>query len=798
MAGFTDYMQQRQQPAIGSGTTEPLDMGGAKQPRLTFAQYMEQKEGPQVSQQTIKDVTAEPVGQPETPSAQPTQPQAQPMGTPQVATEAPQQALTPETQAVDDSISQAAMMGNPYATMGAVSQQPAVRKFARTEALPAIGVMGALAVAPEIGGASLLSVLGTGVVRSIVARVAMTGAAAFVGSTTGEAVEQTLKSKGIMDASEGETLPKDGYDILKRSVTKGKSDALWNAIPEIAIAGGSQMFRRLITKGGVLAKDELGNLINPEKYKFIQVMKEHGEKQGLQAEKYVTSADVADNWLTNMAENVMANSYANKAMRGIAGEQATAMKGMVKEAQEGYTASVEEYMEDNTDRLLSDFYKPNMDNSGDFALSALVNSAFNKAQDVRKSVAKGIYKTIDTSMNATDEGMVYREMETIDDRGERYARMVPTSIQTPKYTVDTTKLKDMVMKHSEGSMTGLNGLSTEYQEALTFPDNATFEQATNKMHEWKALERGVKKGKAEDSGVRGMYLKEAIKGLDEAMDTTIQQAHAAGVVGPDGKDLMTWKRKADGIWKEQIEDFEKSAVATVMKHANAVNGAPHKIAGVIMDNALSASKYQKVRDRALGELKGEELDDMIITDEAVKGQVFRDIFTPFDIQEGKFVPPKFSTIKDKEDSIRRIFGDESTEEIKSLGKILETKQMHYAHNRLAYTQATRESGMFVQTLHDVTQGQFAKAISGVVNTGLYLTIFSNVLHNKDTLRHAVNMMDDSMPMTIRYGAFRNLLAMKVDSDKRTYESMDDDDKKRLAEKQQMANSYHSDISDINK
>lgn len=748
MAGFTDFMSQRKKPNLASGTTEPLDTGEGTRPRLTFNQFMQQKnKQPQLSQETVKDVTAQPVGRPQ--------------GTqeaPQVAPQEPTQEEPSMWDTVKDVAGTALTAAvSPSAFIGQYTQEhpEEAMEFATTEGMPTAGAAAALALAPETMGGSVL------------AAMAYTAGMSAIGAFTGEALEQTAKLEGVMPLGKEETAPKDGWDVMERSAIRGGQEAAWSMIPDMLVRGVPASWRKLLMTGGKGAVDELGNTVDAGKVELTNLMRDYAQKNGLEEGQVLLASDVAEVPLLNMAEAISSNSYITGSKIGaIRGAQEEAIKEKIGETVGQYMEPAKGYVQSTTDEAIRRYIEPNMESMNDFAVAGLIRVGFTKAQEAQKSVARSMYRTIGDSMEVTTMRPVYKEIELplIGPDGRPLTTMVNTTEEVPAFPVNLRGVKEIAEKRADET---LGNMDSSVAEMLGFPNETDFTKASNKLIEWNAITRNLEKSiaagsAAEQAPVKLMHYRNASKALEKALNDTVENAHAAGISAPDGRSLRDLKQEADGIWKEQAEDFQNSYILNILKQTKPKSGAPEKLGQMFMKNEMAAKNIMKVLDDAKGSLQGEALEQVVQAENSIKGSIVQEVFMPFDRTNGQYVAPDVRAIGGKKDVLKRIFGDEGYQELNNLAAVIEEQAGTHTSNYLGFAQRARESGMILEGLKSVTRADFGPVIRDGGATILFAMGAGRILTSPKNLRYAAMVANPRVPISTRIGLGYNLFHQFVE------------------------------------
>lgn len=719
-------------------TTKPLDTKG------DYNQLLEGfgTEAPEVSKETVEEVTKQPVGRP----------QVAPGVSPEAPAEAPEEPQDPQTAAYQ------AMYGNTDSMFDAMQSDVAAKagqadlarevanstvspeyqaryeqakEFAKEEGLPVVGGLIGTMLAPVTGGSS------------IPLAIAITAGSAGAGAAVGEGIEQTLKYKDVMPLAKEETRPKDAWDILERSAYRGAEEAAWSMLPDILVRGTGQGIRRLLMTGAKPAEDVAGNTLDMGRKALQDIMTDYAEKKSIEVEEVLLTSDIVESGLFNCAENVAAHSYISGRIPKVRGAQEEALKEVIMEQADIYMKPAEGYVKTTSDAALQRFIEPTMEGMNDFAVAGLVNVGFKKAQEAQKAVARSTYKTIGNLMERTKMATVYKEVELpiMGPDGRPLTTMQTVVQEQPAFPVDLRKVRAIGEERMDVlSRTGAK-VDTQTSELMNMSYQTDYEAASSRLIDMKADSRSLARSTAEGAANQKRILDSAIVEMETAMEDAMKLADESGIVTPDGRSLYDLKKEADDIWKEQVEDFQNSYVMNIIKNTNPKNGAPEKLGRLFIQNETVAKNIMKVLDDAKGTLKGAELEQIVQAENAIKGSIVEEIFMPFDSTTGKFITPDMTPITAKAGQLRRIFGDESFDELRKLGAALEQQGGANSSNTLGFAQRARESGMIMSLLKNMDKITLGRVVRDGGSTVLFALGAGKLLTSPKMIRQARMLVD---------------------------------------------------------
>lgn len=605
------------------------------------------------------------------------------------------------------------------------------QEFIREEALPVVGATVAAVLAPVSGGTSLPMAM------------AFTAGVAGAGAAAGEAVEQTAKFAGVMELGKTEEAPKDAWDILERSAWRGGEEAAWTLLPDMLIRGTSQGVRRLLTKGAKPSETLDGDVIDMGRRSLQDIMIDYAERKGLKLDEVLLTSDIVESGLFNASENIASNSYIEGKVAGIRKHQEQALKEEIIDVVTQYKGPAEGYVRGSSDEAIRRFVEPNMDGLNDFGVAGLVNVGFKKAQDAQKAVARSTYKAIGGLMERTKMTKVYKEVELpfLGADGRPMTTMQSVMEEQPAFPVDLRGIRGLAEERMDVLARTGDKLDPYTAEFLNMPHQTDYEAAAERLIDMKADSRTLGRSSAEGAGKQKLNLDRAIKELETAMDSAMEQAELSGIVGPDGIPLRELKEQADAVWSEQVADFQNSYIKNIINKTNPKNGAPEKLGKLFIQNDTAARNIMKVIDDAKAGMQGADLEQLVQTENAIKGSIVEELFMPFDGATGQYIAPDMTSLVAKKEQLQRIFGEESYNELRKLGAALEQQSGGTTSNYLGFAQRVRESGMVMTTLKGMSRLDFGPLLRDGGSTVLFALGAGRLLTSPKMIRQ-VNMLND--------------------------------------------------------
>lgn len=740
---------------------------------------------PKISQETVDAATAQPAGAPsgvpeestgeptgETESIAPAYAEAQ-----QIASrEADKLGLNPYTSgasygtAIERIGEQAAEATKRKMESGELSLESVegTKEFVRTEALPAVGgTLGAI-MAPATGGSSFLL------------SMTLTAGAAGAGAALGEGLEQTAKITGHMATGVKEEAPKDGWDILERAAYRGGEEAAWSMVPDMLIRGMGIAKRKILTAGAKPLETVDGEVLDAGKRNMERMMKDYAYKMGLDEEKVLLASDVANVPLFGLAEDVARNSYfGGKGVEAVREQQAEVIKATIKETSKKYMRPAKGYIDEVADAALAKYIEPSMANLNSFAVAGLVNVGFKNAQEAQKSVARGLYKTIDGLMEQTTMKEVYKEVELplLGSDGRPMTTMQHVMQESPSFPVNLSAVREFAEDRLDNTLLSSDSV---LNELIALPSHSSFAQAAEALVDLKARSRAL--GNAigdEQAPRRKLLIDQAVSILEPEVDSVLKIAEDSGILTPDGKPLSSLKFEADAIWKEQVEDFQNSYIENILKKADHVNGAPDKLGSLFMQNEMAATKILKILDDAKGTLQGDDLARIEAAEGGIKGSIVDSIFIPFDNIKGQYTPPNTKELLTKASTLKRLFGKDEYEELVKLAGVIDSQSRKGASNYLGFAQRARESGMIMSSLKSVARADFGPLIRDGGSTMLFALGAGRVLTNKRSIQYAAMVANPKIPEATRIQAARALVQRTYEMQQAQEASLTDDQRERM-------------------
>lgn len=643
----------------------------------------------------------------------------------------------------------------------------AAMEFARTEGLPVVGATVGLALAPVTGGTSFM------------AAMSLTAGMSGIGAFTGEAIEQTLKKADIIDLSENESMPKDGWDILQRAAWRGTEEAAWSMVPDLLIRGTATTAKRLLTTGSKPLETVDGTVLDASKLHMEKMMRDYAGKHGLDEKEVLLSSDVANVPLFSLAEDVARNSYIAKGgVEKVRDVQAEAIKEEITETIGQYMNPAKGYVEGSADATIAKYIDPGMENMNSFAVAGLIHAGFTRAQEAQKSVARGIYRTIDGLMEQSTMKEVMKEVELpiLGLDGRPMSTMQSVMQESPRFPVNLSKVREFAEDKLDDSLFGTDPVLLQL---FGMPSETSYAKAADALVDLKGRSRMLARSTDEAAPRRKLLVDQAIKELEPAIDDALIMADKSGVVTPDGQSLSTLKAEADGIWKEQVEDFQNSYIANIMKKADFVNGAPDKLGNMFMQNEMAAVKILKVLEDGKATLKGDGLAQIEATENAIKGSIVESIFMPYDNIKGVYTAPDTSMLSAKADTLKRLFGEESHEELVKLAGVIDTQSRQGMSNYLGFAQRARESGTIMTAIKGLTQLDFGPFIKDVGATGLFALGAGKILTSPKAIKYAAMIDNPELSDAVRIQAFQYIMHRTYEYQQAKQASMTPEQEERL-------------------
>lgn len=764
---YEQYLEGFQSP------TQAVDTEG------DYSQYLEGFQSPSISPETVEAVgkpTGVPTESPEAPTAPTEAPEdiGSTTGIPQLF-EDPELPMAPTgLMSMDEAAGEQERIRQLIAAKQKMDGQEnlaATKEFARTEALPVVGGVVATALAPVTGGTSYL------LSAAIIAGA--TGAGAMVG----EGIEQTLKHEGYIDLGVGEEAPKDAWDVWNRSVAKAGEEAAWSLVPDMLLRGIPVAKRKLMTLGGRPTETITGEVVDVGRKNMVDMMNAYASKKGMQEGDVLLASDVAHIPLFNMAEDVSRNSYIAE-MRG--GKKISEVRTTQEEAiKEGITETVETFMNPakgyvtgSSNEALAKYIEPNMESLNSFAVAGLINTGFSRAQEAQKSVARGIYGTIGELMEQTTMKSVLKETPTaiMGFDGKPINVMREVLEEQHAYPVDLRGVSEFVDSHLDDTLFTADDTLVDL---VGLPSQASYKQAANTLSDLKARSRKLEKSMDEFAPRRLRMVNKAIDALSPAVDDAMRAAEQAGITGPDGTSLTALKGQADAIWKEQVEDFQNSYIAGILKQADSVNGAPDKLGSLFMKNEAAASKISKILNDSKADLTGDALENVLAAENAMKGSIIQDIFMPFDNMKGEFVAPNTALIHSKASTLKRLFTEEEYDGLVKLSGVIDTQSRQGMSNFLGFAQRARESGMVMGTLKSLTQANFGPLLRDGGATVMFALGMGKILTKPQNLKLATMLADTTLPEPMRIQVMQQLVHRTYDFQRAQDDALTPDQRERL-------------------
>lgn len=744
-----DFLSNQQAPKGAS--TQPLDTGEGKRPYMDIDTWLSSKDTePKISESTVEEVTKKPVGRPAAPASEtPTQEPQDPATSAYMAMY-PQAQMDGAFVGIDNDATRAAReaqvarkITDQPLTWEAATRHEVAAEFAREEGLPIVGGIIGTMLAPATGGMSLPMA------------TAVTAGAAGAGAFVGEVTEQTLKYEDIMETGVTETKPRDAWDILGRSTGRGVEEAVFNFVPDVLVRGVTQGARRVILTGAKPAEDVTGNTVNLGKEAMLDTMKDYAERKGLELDSVLLTSDIAEQGLLNAAENVASNSYITgripfinpRSIKEIRGVQEEALKEAIQTQVGTYMDPAAGYVKSlDTDHAVHSYIKETFTQMNEFSVAGLIKVGFTNAQEARKSVARSMYRAIGERMEQTEMVSIYKEIELpiLGPNGVPLTTMQQTVQEKIAFPVNLKNVRKIAEDRADVLARTNAKLDTSIADLMALPAEADFTAVSDRLILMKSESADLAKSTVEGASNKKRLLDNAIREMEISLDDAAKRATEAGITGPNGESIYDVKRAADGIWKEQVEDFQNTYIANILKETNPLNGAPEKLGRMFIQNETAARDLMKVLDDAKGSLKGAELESILQAENAIKGSIVEELFIPRDTITGKFVAPDVSSLVSKEKQLRRIFGDESYDELRKLGAALEQQSGKGTSNYLGFAQRARESGMVLTSLRGLMNADLKPIIRDGGSTILFALGAGRLLTSPQMIRQARMLADPTL------------------------------------------------------
>lgn len=640
----------------------PSETVPKKRPRMTFSEWKAQKQDtPQVSQETTKEVaTAE---------------------TPQV----PQQEPLKGSQGQDvrrfysDPTSRAGslMAGLPQEiTEGAdVTTQEEVVPFVKEEGLPIAGGIAATAALPASLSVGL-------------AGWAATAAASGVGSAAGEAIEQTLKKYGLVDAPLGEEAPKTWGDVAQATISQGSEDA--------AITAGTDALLRLTPKA-LRAGFTFGARLKDKNKFMLKVLKERGGP--------ITAADTSQGVIINFTDSVVTHSFAKVGRR-----QADILENQARVLGEAAQEPLTDLIEKSNLGFVDDYQ--------DIALKALPDEV---------AASHLTYVLEDGERAAKDiAGALYDSLEEVAQRGPKKTisetNMVPTGrldaegkmLEVPRtttrevseHTVDVTNARAVMEKEIDELAKDLKPEEAadyaQYAKSqlrlFAFNDEISIGGAFNHIKQMSKDARALARSGDEGAATKRMWLLKSMDELMGAMDTAAKSMADKGIT-IKGKDAMTVKREADKLWKEANETFGNTYVQRVVDQADLKEGNAAALAGSFMQNKQSADAIINALD--LSERSAENTARYGLTEgisrarAAVSAKVYESVLAKVLVKNEPEAAVRLLQTPDSRKALQKLMGPETFDLLNtSVRSLAEARDRGLDIG--AFTQFARESSALLQ------------------------------------------------------------------------------------------------------
>jgi hypothetical protein len=718
---FNDWLKQKN---IAEG--EPVAIGVEKRPYTDFNSFLESKDKqPKVEPETIKAAAKI---QAETPQQPPVDTQRFLQGA-GAGGEIPQGTQGEPTAPLEPT-------PEPFATKGTSLEAPrldqeallAAQQFSRDDLIPTIGAMAATGAALAVTAPV-----------SIPAMLAIGSISAFVGGATGEAAEQVLKEKGVIERAPTEAPIKDSYDLASRSVIRGAEEALWQFIPDVIGVAGKKIASKFTTT-------------EVAKQTFIKQANEYALRKG-EDEGLLTLGDVVDVGVLDMLEAVASNSFvAGKKLKNKRVAQEAMLSTLKEEAITDIQAPAKAFAGDSTDEAITTFLDANYDEMNSIAEAAIVNIGFRKTQEAQKAVAGAKYKAMGSLM---EPQYTVRRQEVIDtglldSKGNPLRVVRDVEKVSIKFPVDMRPTRKIADDKYEKLATVIQEksikLDPELVELRGALNKTSFSGAVDYLQNMRLKKRSLEAGGGENAKNRIRILGEAIDTLQGSMELSMKKASDAGIQGPDGESLETLWQEANTLWREQTGRFENKFIKGLLKKTDENNGTATKFAQTMLSDEAYMNKVVNILE---AEKKGkqliEKLPELQATRSAVAGALVKEIFSPYDGFKGKYGIPDYDLLNKYGPQLEKIVGKD---ELKNLNEIADSMAYVTGESRqtlLAFAQTARESGSFVQVIQGAMTGSAMTSVKGAFAVMAIPFMSNKLLTSPTVLKYMADLGNNNLP-----------------------------------------------------
>lgn len=601
------------------------------------------------------------------------------------------------------------------------------KEWYKEEGLPAAGMVLGTIAAPVTGGSSFWGAL------------AVSAASTGVGAFTGEAAEQVFKKEGVMPTGIGEEAPRNGWDILERSVIKGTEEAALDAVGGLFLRGLTHTIKKGIQATGRLRVDVNGKVLDQGREDLVNTVRKWAEREGKGEEEALLASQVAYVSHYAIMEDVAKASYIGaKPVEKALAQQEQVIIGEAKQLVGDFTTMPKATVAE-AEGYLGNYYKANMDNTNDFVVAGLVRKSFTDAQNQQKSIARSIYNTMDSLANKTDVKQVMEEVPTgfFHADGSEIMTRVAVTKEVNKFPVRTQEVREWAADKVDESLLKADPV---LGELMDLPQEATMKQVGEALAELKGRSRtladSIKTGSAaENAPRRKLLLDEAITKMEASFDDAIELATEAGIRAPDGRLLRELKDEADGIWKQQVTDFQNTAITKILENTDLVNGAPDELVTQFLKSPANAEKVLKALKIGKDTLEGEALDHVFRAEQMIKGSLIERVLLPTNpLNKSYGLPDKAAFTKNSE-TLKQLLGDETYEATRRLVGASEQHSEAMRSSAMAFAQKAREANMTMKGIEGAVKAD-PSAVGRVTATLLVAVGAGKILTNPRNLKFA--------------------------------------------------------------
>lgn len=737
---------------------EPLDTQGNFREMLKSYKPVGAS-APTIEPEVTEDLTKKPVGRPATQEVPPTETGSVVPG----LTETQQAGMAGEAGLAEQGIQLSPYLtGASYGTGVEEVQQTGLeagqqmsmegresyKEWYKEEGLPAAGMVLGTVAAPMTGGSSFWAAIG--------ASALTTGAGAFVG----EAAEQTFKKEGVMQTGIGEEAPRNGWDILERATIKGGEEAALDAVGGLFLRGITHSIQRALQATGKARVDVNGKVLDQGREDLVRTVRKWADLNGKEEGEALLASQVADVAHYSIMEDVAKASYIGaKPVEKVLAQQQEVLMGEAKELVGGLTTAPTALVAES-EGFLGHYYKANMDNTNDFVTAGLVRKAFTDAQNQQKSVARSIYNTMDSLANQTNVKQVMEEIPTgfFHPDGSEIMTRVPRTKEVNKFPVRTQEIREWAADKVDESLLKADPV---LGELIDLPQEASMKQVGEALAELKGRSRtlgeSIKMGSAaENAPRRKLLLDEAINKMESSFDEAIVMADKAGVKADDGRTLRALKDEADGIWAQQVKDFQNNAIVNILKNTDLVNGAPDELVTQFLKSPADAEKVLKALDIGKKNLVGEELAHVHRAEQMMKGTIIERIMLPVDPLNKTYGLPDAAMFTKNSATLKQLMGKDTYEAMRRLVSASEQHSKAMKSSTMAFAQKAREAGMTMKGIEGAVNAD-PNSVGRVTATLLVAVGAGKILTNPRNLKFAETLEKPNVSPAYKRRALRFLV-----------------------------------------